>query len=341
MNKIFVLFLSLIILFACQPDRNIQDDNPFPELNGIYLGQELPGDTVRLFAPGIISTGMNERDASFVYNGKELFYTLFIENKFVILHTEEAAEHWTKPEVASFSGKYNDMEPCFASRGQGLYFISNRPVEGKSTDPMDYDIWYTYKTLEGWAEPQPIGAPVNTNQLEFFPSVTSDGTLYFGRNSADNSRSDIYRARWTDGKFNEPEKLPAIINAVENPFNACIAPDERYLVFCAYKRGSSYGGSDYYISYRDKDDTWSDPVNLGPSINTAGDEYSPHITPGGKYFFFATNGNPLQIKDPIKLVYSGSPPATFSYASLQELFLKMPVNGSMDIYWIETASFVK
>ncbi|MDD5508678.1 MAG: hypothetical protein PHD25_10215 [Bacteroidales bacterium] len=334
-----LLPIVLLILSACSNPRPEKGSDTFPDLKGEYLGQELPGDTVMIFVPGIISTGMDERDAAFTYAGKEFFFTRVIDSIYTIFHMEEIDGRWTEPEVASFSGKYDDAEPFFSTRGHGLYFISNRPSDGKPYTKNDFDIWYTYKTLEGWMDPQPLGAPVNTGQLEFFPSVTHDGTLYFGRNDPGNTRSDIYRSRRTEGKFNEPEKLPDIINGPANPFNACIAPNETYLIFSAYRSDSSHGKSDYYISFRDEDDTWSQPVNLGPGINTAGDECSPHITPGGKYLFFASNGNPLQIHDPSVLIDPGVQPYLGSGGSLGGTGL--PLNGSTDIYWVETHALIK
>ncbi|HNS18262.1 MAG TPA: hypothetical protein PKH94_02435 [Bacteroidales bacterium] len=334
-----ILPVALLILSACSNPRPEKGSDNFPLLEGIYLGQELPGDTVKIFAPGIISTGMEERDVAFVFDGRELFFTRVIDSIYTILHTEETDGRWTEPEVASFSGKYDDAEPIFSTRGRGLYFISNRPSEGKPYAKKDFDIWYTYKTMEGWMEPQPIGDPINTEQTEFFPSVTNDGALYFGRYDAQGDRCDLYRSTRADGKFNKPEKLPEIINGPEYPFNACISPDERYLVFCAIRSDSSFGQSDYYISFRDEDDNWSQPVNPGPEINTSGNEYSPHITPGGKYFFFATNGNPRQINDPAALIDPRLQASAFSAGSLPGTGL--PVNGSLDIYWIETHALLK
>lgn len=339
MNNRYIFLLTVLILSACTHSKQDSAPFPFPALEGIYLGQELPGDTVKMFAPGIISTSMEERDAAFIYDGREFFFTRIIDSTYTILHMEERDGQWTEPIIVSFSGRYDDAEPVFSIRGHGLYFISNRPAEGKSFNKKDFDIWYTYKTMEGWIEPQSLGAPVNTDRMEFFPSVTNDGTLYFGRSDMENNRSDLFRTRRADGKFSEPEKLPEIINGPENSFNACIAPDESYLIFCAYRSDSSLGKSDYYISFRDEEDVWSQPVNLGPGINSTGDEYSPHITPGGKYFFFASNGNPLQISDPSGLIDPKVPLSASSSASLQSPGL--PLNGSMDIYWVETHALLK
>lgn len=339
LSKCSYILFPLLILSACKNPGPDKDTSQFPVLEGIYLGEKLPGDTVMMFAPGIISTGMDERDAAFIYNGREFFFTRIIDSVYTLMHSEEVNGQWTEPEIAAFSGNYDDVEPIFSTQGHGLYFISNRPAEGRSYNKKDFNIWYTYKTLEGWIEPQSLGAPINSDQMEFFPSVTYDGTLYFGRSDSANDRSDIYRSRRADGKFSEPEKLPEIINGPENPFNACIAPDESYLIFCAYRSDSSQGRSDYYISFRDDDDTWSQPVNLGPGINTAGDEYSPHITPGGKYLFFASNGNPLEITDPAAIIATAVQPYASHGGSLQGH--GVPLNGSTDIYWVETHALIK
>jgi hypothetical protein len=333
--------ITALVITGCGNQSGREAEKEFPVLKGIFLGQELPGDTVRLFAPGIISTGMNERDAAFTWDGSEMFYTVFQDDLYVIMHTEEIDGTWTQPEAASFSGVYNDAEPIFTANRKGLYFISNRPVDGKEKDPMDYDIWYTYKTLEGWIEPVNLGAPVNSSQLESFPSFTRAGTLYYSRNEPGSNRIMIFRSRLEEGKFTGSEALPDVINVAGDVFNACIAPDESYLIFSSWRSTGSQGKCDYYISYRNKDDEWSEPENLGPEINTDGDEISPHITPGGKYFFFASTGNPLKIKDPLKLLSPGFDIDTILFPVRGNKYSTIPLNGSSDIYWVETASFVK
>ena len=51
------------------------EDKNAPVLTGEYIGQAVPGDSVELFAPGFISTGGSERDASFSPDGKEFYYS--------------------------------------------------------------------------------------------------------------------------------------------------------------------------------------------------------------------------------------------------------------------------
>jgi hypothetical protein len=83
----------------------------------------------------------------------------------------------------------------------------------------------------------------------------------------------------------------------------------------------TYGGVDYYISFRDLDDRWSDPLNMGPRVNAqAVREWSPYVTRDGRYFFFMSNRIIL-------------PEGDWDYNK----FLSMhgrPGNGNSNIYWM-------
>ncbi len=86
-------------------------------------------------------------------------------------------------------------------------------------------------------------------------------------------------------------------------------------------RSDSFGGCDYYVVFRNPDDRWSDPINLGPAVNTRGSqEFSPYVSPDGKYFFFMSS----------KLV----PPERLTFRVFREL-QERPGNGNADIYWVD------
>ena len=65
-----ILMCLCFILFGC----DMKSD--FPVLTGAYIGQELPGEYPLLFAPGVISTGMYERDVAMSPDGKEMYFGL-------------------------------------------------------------------------------------------------------------------------------------------------------------------------------------------------------------------------------------------------------------------------
>jgi hypothetical protein len=194
---------------------------------------------------------------------------------------------WTQPAIASFSGKYNDFEPVI-SRDGNFFFGSMRPTKNKPNMTNDADIWMMRAAENGWSDPEVLPPPITSSCMEYFPSVTTDGTLYFGRNDFAMTRGDIHFSRLIEGKYSKPVKLPAIINLTASSFNAFIAPDESFLLFSTYLQDDSHWYSDLYIASRNSDGKWSEPSNLGPNINSRGNDHAPWISHDGKYLFFSS-----------------------------------------------------
>lgn len=338
LHGVVVLAWLAASLVACAPvvdetgvEAETEDD--YYQLTGDYLGQQPPGATPKLFAPGIVSTGLSERDLAITPDGDEIYFSGVIganHNFSAILVVKRVDGRWSKPEVAPFSGNYMDLEPAISPDGQRLFFLSNRPLPGSSDAVGNEDIWVMERTEEGWSEPSNLGPPVNSEAPEFFPSVTRDATLYFTRRGEGRSET-IFRSRFVDGAYTEPEELGPEVNSGQTQFNAFIAPDESYLVVCVWGREDSFGGVDYYVVFRSPDDVWSGPVNMGESINMAeGAEWSPYVSPDGGYFFFMSSRATIQ--DRIS-------PERLDYADIQRLHA-LPMNGNSDIWWIK-AGFIE
>ncbi|HEX8356402.1 MAG TPA: OmpA family protein, partial [Segetibacter sp.] len=68
-----------------------------------------------------------------------------------------------------------------------------------------------------------------------------------------------------------------------------LSPDKRALFFSS-TRGGGYGGSDLYVSYRQPNGRWGPAKNMGPNINTAGDELAPFIHADNATLYFTSNG---------------------------------------------------
>ena len=231
---------------------------------------------------------------------------------------------WKTPEVAPFSGIYNDIEPFITSDGQKLYFASNRPVEGE--EPKDFDIWMVEKDENGeWSEPKNLGEPVNSDVDEFYPSLTESGDIYFtAANEMAMGREDIFVSRYVEGEYQPIENLGDKVNSERDEFNSFIAKDGSYLLYTTTGFGSGEGGGDIWVNFRSEDSTWSGPKNLGPSVNSNKLEYCPSITLDGKYLFFTSN----RVNDRI---YSEK----LSYEKLVDNY-NNPYNGAGDIYWVSS-----
>lgn len=323
-------FLSMIITLAilataCMSGHN--DNNDAAVIRGDYFGQTPPGDTAELFAPGIISTGMNERDLAITPDGNEIFFCREAGNYRynTIFHTRRINNIWTNPEVFEYctNPDYKYIEPHISHDGTKLFFISTMPAD--SATAGNEDLWISEKTDGRWTKPHNAGLPVNTASKEYFPSVTRDGTIFFTHLDTTVNDEFIYRSRLVNGTYQQPEKLGSNVNIGEARYNAFVASDESYIIIPAYGMPDSYGGTDCYISFRDSLDRWSQPLNMGPEVNSAnGSEWSASVSTDGHYLFFmsARMGS-----DHLSRLNS---------ESMQDLH-NSPQNGNSDIYWISSS----
>lgn len=332
-RAVLVLVSATLLLPSCSQTQSKSDAEASRVLNGPYLGQTPPGNDPQLFASGIINTGLYTRDVAMMPDGSEMYFGVSLGNYELtaILVTRQADGRWTDPEVAPFSAdpRWSDIEPAIAPDGETMYFASTRPTDGGEEAEEHHSIWAMKRMGEGWGEPYRLSGIINDGSSNFFPSVTQGGTLYFTRDLPDGGNA-IFRSRYLDGEFAKPEQLPKQVNATRNQFNAFVAPDESYLIVPIFGMTDSIGATDYYIVYRNPDDTWSEPINLGNKINTDGGlEYAPYVSPDGKYFFFmSSRSRAIELAGP-----------QLSLAKMLELH-STPETGLPGIWWVD-ARFIE
>jgi hypothetical protein len=295
---------------------------------------------------GVLSTAADEIGAAFTPDGKTLYFTLRSPTTStpalsVTCVSHLAGDRWSEPEVAPFSGRFNDSGPALSPDGRHLFFASDRPAPGKATPTgpdatPDVDLWVMDRNLDqtagGWSEPRDLGAPVNTPGIELSPSVAADGTLYFAALRARGQGSlDLYRARWTGTGYAEPEPLVAIDSAAYEGQPA-IAPDQSFLVFASAGRpdgliggGNPYPRADLYVSFR-QGDGWSAPRPLPPPVNSTASDSSPSLSPDGHWLYFTSERSPFVVPMPHPLS-----------ARQMEAWLHRPLNGAGNLYRIDAA----
>lgn len=252
----------------------------FPELEESYLGQAVPGNAPRLFAPDIVSSPNgddNHGGITFTPDGNEIYWNC----KKRIWGTKLHHGKWTIPEPVSFSKTdFNDDNPFITPDGKKMFFTSFRPLgssEGKE------NIWYSERTASGWSEPRPVSPEVNAMRLHWGISVSSSGTLYFGGTGQDDhGRGDIYCSRSVNGEYTKPVNLGPIVNSQVLDHCPYIAPDESSLIFSRMDNT----GAGFYICFKNKNGQWEPPSRLDGELEGV----CPIISPDGKYFFFSSDG---------------------------------------------------
>ncbi|MCP4724762.1 MAG: hypothetical protein GY863_06985 [bacterium] len=272
-----ILLMTIGFLSACSRQSAVS------ELSGPYLGQDPPGMTAELFAPGLLSTEVNEFNAAFTPSGDAVYFTVNSAKGGDVFVIERINGIWQERKPASFSGTYNEVDPFVTHDGRKLFFSSNRPVAGGEAQ-KDCDFWFVEKLPSGnWGEAKHLDNPSTQDMHDYYYVSTRSGTIYYSIMDF-NDNGDLF---YID-KDNTAKKLDFPINTDYNEHDPFIAPDESFLIFTSNRPGG-YGSADLYICFRQSDGTWSDPVNMGANVNSNGYDYCAILSPDEKYLFFSSS----------------------------------------------------
>lgn len=265
--------------------------------SGIFVqaqNNDLPQPAFPVLAeyPGI-------RDFTLSTEGDEAYFSIQSLNgelSFIAI-IRKLENDWTKPQIVPFSGKYHDLEPFLSPDNLRLYFASSRPKNKGKEEKNDYDIWYVERssTQQVWGEPINLGAPVNSDQNEFYPSVAANNNLYFTSDRPTSLRKDdIFVSLWNGKGYDEPEPLGESINSEGYEFNAYISPSESFLIFSGYNRNDGLGSGDLYISHRERNLSWRKAVNFGSVINSDKMDYCPFVDIKTKTLYFTSKRSSIK-----------------------------------------------
>lgn len=217
-------------------------------------------------------------------------------------YVAERTKHKIENEIA-LNKKEFDMAPMLGNRKQTAFYFSSSRVgsTGKGTDPRSgegyMDLWVSDIDKKGnWKAPKLVdGEGINT--------IDNEGTVCFDSRykkmfftrcpnmKKQNLGCDIWMSE-AKGKtaWKEPTKLELKMHDSISVGHPC-TQDGKYLIFASDMPGG-YGGRDlWYTTYDRKSDTWSVPKNMGPEINTKGNELFPTFALNGD-LIYASDGLP-------------------------------------------------
>ena len=172
---------------------------------------------------------------------------------------------------------------------------------------------------DAWGEPYNLGPPINSDAPEYFPSVTTDGTIYFTREGEDRV-SATWRSRLVDGAYRSLRCSVRRSTAAATGSTSLSRRTRAFAIVPNVGREDAIGGVDYYVVFRSDDDTWSEPINMGPAINQPeGREWSASLSPDGKYLFFMSSRAYGETEVPLTLEVDHRAPRAFEPARLGQL----------------------
>ena len=263
----FSVLAFIIFLNACKTEKSNTKENDSSIKENLFFEQQPPGLTSKPFAPGLVTTTGWEYSGVFSPDMKEFYFLRQVEGS-------------NEQEFVVFKNEDNKWYETVISSRQGQPFVS---PDGET---MHLGRRYKKRKKNGeWSEIRKLESPFDSLPIMRL-TASSKGTYFFDEFKEDFT-GDIRYSRLIDGKYEEPKLLSEKINSGKS-FHPFIAPDESYLIFDS-ERAGGYGDSDIYISFRQQNGTWGNPINLGDKINTNAWEASASVTPDGKHLFFNRN----------------------------------------------------
>ncbi len=194
---------------------------------------------------------------------------------------------------STINSEYNDYSPVINADGTRMFFTTRRPLGRRPRmDRNDYlyfeNILETRKIRDQWQSPRDPGRRINSRSHDASAGLSHDGNtllIYRGKRGG-----DIYESVWDGEQWSRARKLHRRINSDNWVSSASLSPDGRTLYFISDRIGG-YGGTDIWKSRRDERGRWSEPVNLGSTVNTEYDEASVFMHPDGKTLYFSSKGH--------------------------------------------------
>lgn len=164
----------------------------------------------------------------------------------------------------------------------------------RTRNGMDEDFFGSRWMERHWNQAVPLSGTVNTMYREGAQQVSQDGKwMVFAVKDFPSGWGsfDIYISYLQEKGWSTAENLGSAINTAYWESAPCLSPDKQSLYFASDRPGG-YGGTDLYVSHRLQNGKWSPAENLGPVVNTAGDESSPFMHADSRSLFFNSNGHP-------------------------------------------------
>lgn len=176
--------------------------------------------------------------------------------------------------------------PCVSNDQTWMFFTTRR------NRFADEDLFLSFYAGE-WMEGIPLPASFLTGNNEGMSTLVRNSRKMFftacGR-PAVRGNCDIWEAEVDGPEVRKPKPLPGAVNSDFWDSQATISCDGRTIYFSSNREGG-LGGADIWVSKMLDDGSWDEPVNLGKTVNTPGDEEAPFITNDGKTLFFSSTGH--------------------------------------------------
>ena len=197
------------------------------------------------------------------------------------------------PQVNS---EYNEINPMIAPDGKTLYFARISHPNNTHGAKGSQDIWFSeIDTPSGkWGPARRMGFPLNKDEYNCAYSITPDGQTMLIKGQYNNGNYEtrgFSLSKKTATGWSPPQKMdiPNYVNMSKGQFDCGFLSADGKVLLMAFSEKKNSKEDDIYVSFRQKDGSWSKPMDLGVEVNSKFTETTPFLAPDGATLYFSSN----------------------------------------------------
>lgn len=213
---------------------------------------------------------------------------------FILVNTLRAfsqAPEFNKPILIGkeINSESEEISPLISPDGKSLYFVRAFDSKNVGGQVGGMDIWLSTRNQNGQWQTATHEERWNNKENNAVIGIHKDGKTFYLLNSYKN-KDGIAFSKPFNGRWTTPQLIPIKGIGKNNLVGFYMNPSFNILLMSKNDK-DSYGQEDLYVSIKDSLERWSEPLNLGPTVNTSGFEISPFLSPDGKKLYFSSSGH--------------------------------------------------
>ncbi|MCF2446031.1 OmpA family protein [Dyadobacter sp. CY345] len=191
--------------------------------------------------------------------------------------------------------EFNEIAPIISPDGKTVYFSRISHPQNTNGTKGSQDIWFSELKNEQWTAARRLPSPLNKEQYNSLHSITPDGNTLLLKGAYKNG---VYETRGfslskkTARGWSVPNKIeiPGYAKTSKGQFDCGYLSTDGKVLVMSFSEKKDSKVDDLYVSFKQKDGSWTKPMNLGKEINTEEfTETTPFLAPDGVTLYFSTD----------------------------------------------------
>jgi outer membrane protein OmpA-like peptidoglycan-associated protein len=194
------------------------------------------------------------------------------------------------------NSEYNEINPMIAPDGRTLYFARISHPNNTHGAKGSQDIWFSELDAASgkWGPARRMGFPLNKDEYNCAYSITPDGNTMLIKGQYNNGNYETRGfsiSKRTANGWSPPQKIdiPGYVNMSKGQFDCGFMSADGKVLLMAFSEKKNSKEDDLYVSFRQKDGSWTKPMDLGPEVNTKFTETTPFLAPDGATLYFSSD----------------------------------------------------